>query len=258
MALRRVELGVAERLLYPVVPAVITAEHRGRLGAMVAAWWMQVSFTPFMVAVAIAPERYTYKLVRGSGVFGLNLLGAEHLEKLSLLGDVSARFMRDKVERSGLRVVRGEALGAPLIAEAAAALEARVWRVYEAGDHDIFVGEVAAAYASEDFADGMWRLERYRPIMYLGRTRRPGPVRRVYVVPEAFRRVEVDYAPGDLRRYAEARRRLLDDLYRAAEEARDEAELRRRVEEIVSRHGLEPDDVEPLLEEARRRARARG
>jgi len=69
-----VGLEVLERLLYPVVPVLVTAEHGGRVGGMLAAWWMQASFNPPLLAVAIAPERYTYKLVRESGVFAFNLL----------------------------------------------------------------------------------------------------------------------------------------------------------------------------------------
>jgi flavin reductase (DIM6/NTAB) family NADH-FMN oxidoreductase RutF len=253
LTLRRIDLGEAERLFYPVIPVVVTAKHGGRVGGMVAAWWTQVSFKPLLVAVAIAPERYTYKLVKLSGVFALNILDARHLDKFPLIGDVSERFLRGKLEKTGLRIIEGDALRAPIIADAVAAVEARVWRFYEAGDHDIVVGEVVAAYASEDFSAGMWRLEGYRPVMYLGRTRRPGPVRRVYLVVKEFDRKVVDYAPGDLARYAEARRKLLDELYKAASESSSVEELKAKVAEVVRRYGLEEDDTEFLLEEARRR-----
>ena len=252
-SLRRVDLGVLERLLYPVVPVLVTAEHGGRVGGMLAAWWMQASFKPPILAVAIAPERYTYKLVRESGVFAFNLLGFEHVGTTPFLGDVSGRFLPDKLERAGLRVVRGEALGAPIVADAAAAVELRLVRVVEAGDHDVFLGEAVAAYASEDFQGGMWRLEEYRPLMYLGRTRRPGPVRRVYLTPKGWERAELDYAGGGLAPLARRRLELIERIMDVVERRGPGPGAVEEARRILAEEGLDPDDAVYLVEEAARR-----
>ncbi|MET1127765.1 MAG: flavin reductase family protein [Thermoproteota archaeon] len=249
--MKRVSLESAERLFYPVIPALVMAEHRGRVGGMLAAWWTQLSFKPLLVGVAIAPERYTYKLIRGSGVFGLNLLDFSKVEITPYLGDVSARFMPDKLERAGLSIVKGEVLGAPIVAEAAAAVEAKLAKVVELGDHDLFVGEVVAAYAIEDF-QGMWRLKDYKPLMYLGRTRRPGPVRRVYLAARGWDRVELEYAGGELRRFAELRREVLNRAIEIVKSSPTADEAKLKLRELIRSYGLEEDDVDFYLEEALR------
>lgn len=257
-SLRRVDLGDLERLLYPVVPVLVTAEYGGRVGGMLAAWWMQASFNPPMLVVAIAPERYTYKLVRESGVFAFNLLDFSHVERTPYLGDVSERFLPGKLERAGFHVVRGEALGAPIVAEASAAVELRLVKVVEAGDHDVFIGEAVAAYAVDDFSGGMWRLESYRPLMYLGRTRRPGPVYRVYLTPKGWEVRRLEYAAGDLKPLAERRIRLMDRVVGVVRSKGETPEAVEEVRRILESEGLDPGDAEYLVEEAVRRLSRHG
>ncbi len=252
-SLRRVDLGVLERLLYPVVPVLVTAEHGGRVGGMLAAWWMQASFNPPILAVAIAPERYTYKLVRESGVFAFNLLDFRHVEKAPYLGDVSERFLPGKLEKAGFHVIQGEALGAPIIAEAAAAVELRLVKVVEAGDHDIFLGEAVAAYAVDDFSGGMWRLKSYRPLMYLGRTRRPGPVYRVYLTPKSWERRELEYAGGELKPLAQKRIELMERIVEIVKKRGKTPEAIEEARNLLESEGLDPGDAVYLVEEASRR-----
>ncbi len=252
MGLTRIKTGLAERLLYPVIPAAVTAEHDGVIGGMLAAWWMQTSFNPLMVAVAIAPERYTYKLVSKAGVYALNLLPYDAVEATPFLGDISARFMRDKLKRSGLTIRKGEVFGAPLIEEAYAALELRLHSRIPAGDHDIFLGTVEAAYASHPIEEeGMWRLEGFKPLMYLGRTRRPGPVRRVYVAPTGWERSELEYATG-MKSLVEARLSLSRRVKEIVETSNDRREAVERVRSLLESLGLDSEDASLLVEDALR------
>ncbi len=252
LGLKRIGLDDVERLFYPVVPVVVTAEYGGRIGGMFAAWWSQVSFKPLLVGVAIAPERYTYKLVKSSGVFALNFLDFSRVDSAPFIGDVSARFLPDKLEKAGLKVFKGKALGAPIIEDAAAAVEVKLVKVVELGDHDWFVGEVVAAYAIEDF-DGVWRLERYKPLFYLGRTKRPQPVRRIYLTASGWERVEIDFAPGELARYDKQRKEVLNKVLKIVENAESREDALREIRRVLEEHGLEADDAILYYEEAIRR-----
>jgi len=249
--LRRVELVDAERLLYPVVPVVVTSESQGRVGGMLAAWWTQLSFKPFLVGVAIAPERFTYRLIVESKAFALNLLDFSYVERTPFLGDVSERFYKNKISKAGFTIVKGEVLGAPIIAEASAALEVSLVKIVETGDHDLFVGEVKAAYAIEDFT-GMWTLKSYKPLMYLGRTRRPEPVKRVYVTCRDFEIKPIDYAPGHLEEYSKLRLKVLEEIEKAVRDCRDNDRLR-VISDILEKLGLDVGDAPYYLEELKRR-----
>jgi len=254
--LRRIDLGEAERLLYPVIPVLITSEFRGRVGGMLAAWWTQLSFKPLLVGVAIAPERFTYKLIMESKIFALNILDFNYVDKTPLLGDVSERFYKGKLAATGLTIIKGEALGAPIVAEAVASLELALSNIVEFGDHDLFVGEVKAAYAIEDFK-GLWDVNVYKPLMYLGRTRRPGLVKRVYVTCRDFNVKELEYAPGPLREYSNLRVKVLDDVERVFRDLihKGDEEKLEAIKGVLKSYNLDPEDARFYFEEMRRKLR---
>lgn len=252
--LKRIDLAEAERLLYPVIPAFVTSEFNGRVGGMLAAWWTQLSFKPFLVGVAIAPERFTYKLVRSSKVFALNLLDFKHVDRTPLLGDVSERFYSGKLKAAGFTTVKGDVLGAPIVLEATAALELTLMDIIKTGDHDLFIGEVKAAYAREEFK-GLWDLRLYKPLMYLGRTRRPDMVRRVYVAFKDIDVRELEYAPGPLKEYSNLRFKVLEEVEEAVKRLSNVSleEKLQAIARILESHGLDPGDAEYYLEEVGRR-----
>lgn len=252
MSWKSVDLRDVERLLYPVKPTIITAEAGGRIGGMLAAWWTQLSFSPFLVGVAVAPERFTYKLLSESNAFGLNFLDFRYVDKMPFFGDVSERFLRDKIKRAGFNIVRGERLGVPLISEASAALELEKFRVIELGDHDLFVGKVVAAYAVEDFEGGMWKLKEYSPLFYLGRTRRPARVQRFYLSIKAPEVRALDLAGGELKKYFEERISLKKELEEALKIRGTPEEKVKVLKDIALKRSLDVKDLELLVEDITR------
>lgn len=251
---KRLEVGDAERLLYPVVPLLVTSEFNGRVSGMLAAWWTQLSFKPLLIGVAIAPERFTYKLIRKSRVFALNLLDFRYVDRTPFVGDVSGRFYPGKLRIAGFTLTKGDVLGAPIVVEASAALELALVNVVETGDHDLFIGEVRAAYARVEFK-GLWDLKLYKPLMYLGRTRRPGVVKRVYVTCRDFDTKELEYAPGSLREYSNLRFKVLEEVERAVKQlsCRGVDEKLQVIAKILESYNLDPGDAEFYLEEVRRK-----
>jgi flavin reductase (DIM6/NTAB) family NADH-FMN oxidoreductase RutF len=60
--------------------------------------------------------------------------------------------------------VRDGETGAPLLASALAWLECRLWALYDAGDHSIFVGEVVAVDEGEPGASLVYRERGYHAV----------------------------------------------------------------------------------------------
>jgi len=204
------------------------------------------------VGVAIAPERFTYKLLSSSEVFGLNFLDFKYVEKMPFFGDVSERYMRDKLKKAGFSIVRGQKLGAPLISEASATLELAKRKVIEVGDHDLFIGEVEAAYAIEDFEGGIWKLKDFSPIFYLGRTRRPAKVQRFYLGFASVHMRSLELAGGELKPYFERRMEVNNEVRKILEGS---GTLEGKAEALISlgrRYGLEAEDLSLLVEDAAR------
>jgi len=105
---------------------------------MTAAWVGQVSFKPRMLAVAIAPERYTYELLKESGVFAINVLGEGQVELAKHFGFQSGR----KVNKFEGIEYTSALKGSPVLKDAIAYFECEVSCTCKTGDHDLFAGEV--------------------------------------------------------------------------------------------------------------------
>ena len=120
---------------------IVTVRNGEIINGMTAAWATQVSFKPSLVAVSIAPPRYTHGLIKESGYFCLNLLSEDQKKLADLFGFKSGR----KVNKfKGLDIMNA-LKGSPVLKDAVAYVECEVKDVVTAGDHDLFIGEVVDA-----------------------------------------------------------------------------------------------------------------
>jgi len=219
-------------VIYPATVPIIAAKLGSEVGAMPAVWTTAVSMSPPLLLTVLAPERRTYRLVRESGYFTINFLDFSRVESLALIGDVSARFAPEKFEKAGIRFIDAKKVPSVAVEGAAAVIECSLHAVLDVGgDHDIFIGRVEGVYVSDDFTEGGWKLETYKPILYVGRTRRPGPVKRRFATVGQL--VEVEYGRS-MQTAVEERRRA----YQLAEEA---------VKELAQKMGRNPEDAAYIL-----------
>ena len=161
------------RLFYPQVPVIIAVNFHDRVGGMPAIWCMPLSFKPPLVGVAIAPEHETFKMIVQAEAFAVNFVSVHYAEQVGVLGESSSREIRNKLASAGFTVTEGKLTGQPLIQEAEAALECRLYARHRVGTHELVVGEVAAAMAGDNFGE-YWNFDLYTPILYAGTEVRGG------------------------------------------------------------------------------------
>src|ERR687897_2795170 len=113
----------------------------GEVNGFTTCWVSQVSFEPQQVVVAVRKDQHTHDLIEEGGVFSLNFLDTEQEE---LARKFTEPLQPENGSIAGSTYIRG-ATGAPLFDEAFANLECRVVGKMEAGDHTVYLGEVAAA-----------------------------------------------------------------------------------------------------------------
>ncbi len=134
-------------------PSIVTwavAEHESRRSICPLGWWMRTSISPPMVAISVAPARFTHGLIAASGEFVLAWPGEDLAEATLYCGTHSARKPgADKFGEARLTASPAERVRAPLVAECAAQLECRVAARCETGDHTIFAAEVLCAWMSD-------------------------------------------------------------------------------------------------------------
>ena len=117
------------------VIGVGVGEHQN---AFTAAWVMQVSFDPLLLAISINPEHYSYQLIRANGVCTVNVLGQDQYA----LAEHFGRSAPDKMAGFQWQQVK---TGAPVLSESLAYFDCQVSHYADAGDHKIAVCKVVAA-----------------------------------------------------------------------------------------------------------------
>jgi flavin reductase (DIM6/NTAB) family NADH-FMN oxidoreductase RutF len=123
---------------------LLTSAHKGgkKPHVIPQLWAMPVSFSPELVAIAVANSRYSRVLIGESGEFVLNLPGEEIAGKVWACAPPGEG--RDKFKRAGLSIAKARKVKAPIVKECLAAIECRVVKEFPAGDHTVFVGRVLA------------------------------------------------------------------------------------------------------------------
>lgn len=125
---------------------VITTAAGDRLHGMTANAVSSLSLDPVMVLICVDKTTHTHAVLDEGGVFTVNVLG-EHQEAVSRIfakkSEPEAGALRGQPYRIG-------ETGAPILADCLAFLECRVARVFDGGDHSIFLGNVVSEGVVEE------------------------------------------------------------------------------------------------------------
>jgi flavin reductase (DIM6/NTAB) family NADH-FMN oxidoreductase RutF len=115
---------------------VVGVAHAEVRNAFTAAWVMQVSFDPLLLALSINPHHSSYALLKQSGAFSVNVLKKGQLELAAHYGQPARAH---KLASTAWTTGR---TGAPLLREALAWFECQVEGEHPAGDHVLALGKV--------------------------------------------------------------------------------------------------------------------
>jgi flavin reductase (DIM6/NTAB) family NADH-FMN oxidoreductase RutF len=124
------------RLSYGV--HVVGAAAGDRRDGFTAAWVMQASFDPLLLALSINPGNASYELLHVGGGFTVNVLKEAQLDLARRFGTRSGRN-EDKL--AGIRWRPGRT-GAPILEQALAYFDCELAGRHRAGDHELVLGRV--------------------------------------------------------------------------------------------------------------------
>jgi flavin reductase (DIM6/NTAB) family NADH-FMN oxidoreductase RutF len=119
------------------ITVVTTKDSKGQPYGLTVNSFTSVSLNPVLVLVCLDNKLSGLQAFKDSRHFGVSIL-SEHQE------DVSRMFAKKDSERPAHIYFDGKT-GMPLLKNAIAVMECETVRVYEGGDHQIFLGEVQAA-----------------------------------------------------------------------------------------------------------------
>jgi flavin reductase (DIM6/NTAB) family NADH-FMN oxidoreductase RutF len=116
------------------ITVVTTHDKEGKPYGLTVNSFTSVSLNPVLVLVCLDLRLSGLQSFRDSRHFGISIL-SEHQE------DISRVFARKDAERPSEIFFEGK-LGMPLLKNALAIMECQTVKIYEGGDHLIFLGEV--------------------------------------------------------------------------------------------------------------------
>jgi flavin reductase (DIM6/NTAB) family NADH-FMN oxidoreductase RutF len=154
------------RLLYPAVPAIISCSDRSLVYAMPVVSIVSLSNSPPLIGVSSSPQHSTHQAIVNARCFSLSWVDASLVHALEVLGTTPHSAV-DKLQSAGLKHTRGKTLDVPIVEGSVASLECTLYARQALGDHELLVGKIHEARASEDFQE-YWRFQSYNPVLYAG------------------------------------------------------------------------------------------
>ncbi len=132
--------------LFPVPVVLVTSvSDKGKQNIMTAGWVGVACSEPPMISLAVRPCRYSYKLIKTSGEFVINIPTVEILDEVDYCGKVSGKHV-DKFLKTGLKPLPASKVQASLIEQCPVNLECEVKKCIPLGSHDLFIGRVLVTY----------------------------------------------------------------------------------------------------------------
>ena len=141
-------------MVYPL-PAVMVSvgDTEGNTNIITIAWTGTICTNPAMLYISVRPERHSYKMIRESGEFVVNLT----TEALARATDYcGVRSGRDVDKWKEMHLTRGKASEleyAPIIEECPVNIECKVEEVKELGSHHMFIARVVAVRVEDSYLD---------------------------------------------------------------------------------------------------------
>ena len=124
---------------------VVTTHYQGEKHGMTVSSFCSVSLEPPLVLVCIAKHLRSHEFIAKSGVFAVNILGADQLD----WGMRFAGLKPEIVDRFAGIADTSAVTCSPILPGVLGWVDCQLRHAYEGGDHTIFVGEVVAGGVSK-------------------------------------------------------------------------------------------------------------
>lgn len=140
-------------MLYPL-PAVMLSvtDGKGNDNIITVAWAGTVCTNPPMVSVSVRPERHSYRMLKETGEFVINLTTEKLAFATDYCGVKSGRDV-DKFKEMHLTKEMADQVQVPMIRESPVNIECRVTECQELGSHHMFLAKVLAVHVDEEYLD---------------------------------------------------------------------------------------------------------
>ncbi len=155
----------AKICLYPTTTTVVGATVNGKPNFITIAWVGIVTFKT--ISLGMSKKHYSNTGIKENKTFSVNIPSEDLMVKTDYCGLVSG----EDVDKSGLfDIFYGELKTAPMIKECPINMECKLVKTVDFPKHDVFMGEIVAAYCDEEILSGdsgeIIDIEKLKPLLF--------------------------------------------------------------------------------------------
>ena len=142
----------AGTFLYPLPVVMVSCGTMEKSNIITVAWTGILNTNPAMVYISVRPSRYSYDLIKNQGEFVINLTSKNLVRATDWCG-VKTGSKVDKFKEMKLTKEKANFVKCPMIKESPASIECKVKEIKEMGSHHVFIADVLAIHADEQYID---------------------------------------------------------------------------------------------------------
>lgn len=142
----------AGALTAPLPPVMVTVGDMESSNIITIGWTGILSTIPPRTYISVRPARHSYKMLKATGEFVINLTTASQAKIVDYVGIYTGAKV-DKFSECKLTKVESKVVSAPTIAECPLALECRVIEVIPMGTHDVFIADIVSVSCDDSIID---------------------------------------------------------------------------------------------------------
>ncbi|NLZ45960.1 MAG: flavin reductase family protein, partial [Clostridiales bacterium] len=139
-------------------PTMVTCRSGAVANVLTIAWTGILNTIPPKTYISVRPERYSYNLIKESGVFVINLTTEDLVRACDFCG-VKSGENTDKFKEMNLEVTQGSKVDVPLLADSPINIECKVTEIVNLGSHHMFIANIVAINVAKELLDKNGRLQ---------------------------------------------------------------------------------------------------
>lgn len=138
--------------LYPIPAVMVSCGNMEKSNIITVAWTGIINTDPAMVYISVRKERFSYNIIKESKEFVINLTSKDLVSKTDWCG-VKTGAKIDKFKETKLIKEKAKYVKCPMIKQSPVSIECRVVQEMDLGSHTMFIANVLAIHADEEFFD---------------------------------------------------------------------------------------------------------
>lgn len=153
-------------LLSPLPAVLVSCGNGANKNVFTVAWTGIVCSHPPKTYISVRKERYSYDLIKESGVFVINIPKGSLVKATDFCGVKSGRDT-DKFQAMGLTAEQCFDIDTVSVGECPVSIECKVTDVIPLGSHDMFLADILCVQVDEEYIeDGKLRLDKCKLFAY--------------------------------------------------------------------------------------------